>query len=92
MELYYFKYYQIYVNGYNVVIEVIGDVQVKGDNKVVVVQVLLLNFYGGGYFNYLLFWENLVFNGKGGGGEFEGKFLVCFVFFIQCICLGEIID
>lgn len=76
MELHHSKHHQTYVNSYNAAIEALGDAQAKNDTKAAAAQAPLLNFHGGGHVNHSLFWENLAPNGKGGGGQPEGKLLV----------------
>lgn len=76
MELHHSKHHQTYVNGYNAAVEAVGDAQAKGDAQAAAAQAPLLNFHAGGHVNHSLFWENLAPNGKGGGGEPQGKLLV----------------
>lgn len=76
MELHHSKHHQTYVNGYNAAVEAIAEAQAKNDDKAAATQAPLLNFHGGGHLNHSLFWENLAPNGKGGGGEPEGKLMV----------------
>ncbi|TFB01470.1 Superoxide dismutase [Mn] [Trichoderma ghanense] len=75
MELHHAKHHQTYVNGFNAATEAIAEAQAKGDAKSAAAQAPLLNFHGGGHINHSLFWENLAPNGKGGGGEPDGKLL-----------------
>jgi Fe-Mn family superoxide dismutase len=77
MELHHSKHHQTYVNGFNSAVEAVEAAQSKGDAKAVAAQAPLINFHGGGHVNHSLFWENLAPNGKGGGGEPQGKLLVC---------------
>jgi superoxide dismutase, Fe-Mn family len=76
MELHHSKHHQTYVNGFNSAVEALAEAQAKGDAKAAAAQAPLINFHGGGHVNHSLFWENLAPNGKGGGGEPEGKLLV----------------
>lgn len=75
MELHHSKHHQTYVNGFNAATEALAEAQAKGDAKAAAAQAPLINFHGGGHVNHSLFWENLAPNGKGGGGEPEGKLL-----------------
>ena len=76
MELHHSKHHQTYVNSFNAASEAFAAASAKGDAKAAAAQAPLLNFHGGGHVNHSLFWENLAPNGKGGGGEPEGKLLV----------------
>lgn len=76
MELHHSKHHQTYVNGFNAALDAIAEAEAKGDAKAAAAQAPLINFHGGGHVNHTLFWENLAPNGKGGGGEPEGKLLV----------------
>ncbi|RSL58586.1 Superoxide dismutase [Mn], mitochondrial [Fusarium duplospermum] len=75
MELHHSKHHQTYVNGFNAATEALAEAQAKGDAKAAAAQAPLINFHGGGHVNHSLFWENLAPNGKGGGGEPQGKLL-----------------
>ncbi|KZZ87922.1 manganese superoxide dismutase [Moelleriella libera RCEF 2490] len=75
MELHHSKHHQTYVNSFNAAVEALAEAQAKNDAKAAAAQAPLLNFHGGGHVNHSLFWENLAPNGKGGGGEPEGKLL-----------------
>lgn len=78
MELHHSKHHQTYVNSFNAATEALEAATSKGDVKAAAAQAPLLNFHGGGHVNHSLFWENLAPNGKGGGGQPEGKLMVCF--------------
>ena len=76
MELHHSKHHQTYVNGLNAAVEALGDAKASNNSAAAAAHAPLLNFHGGGHVNHSLFWENLAPNGKGGGGEPEGKLLV----------------
>lgn len=77
MEVHHDKHHQTYVNGFNAATEALAEAQAKGDARTAAAQAPLINFHGGGHLNHSLFWENLAPNGKGGGGEPQGKLMVC---------------
>ncbi|KAF4973259.1 hypothetical protein FSARC_414 [Fusarium sarcochroum] len=75
MELHHSKHHQTYVTGFNNATDALAEAHHKNDAKAAAAQAPLLNFHGGGHVNHSLFWENLAPNGKGGGGEPDGKLL-----------------
>lgn len=61
MELYYSKYYQVYVINLNNVFRLYVVVVGVGDIVSQIEMQQVIKFNGGGYINYLLFWKNFVF-------------------------------
>lgn len=73
MEIHHGKHHAAYVKGLNDALKGLADA--RNSNNFASVQGLSrqLAFHAGGYFNHLVFWNNMAPAGKGGGGKPAGK-------------------
>lgn len=66
-EIHHLKHHKAYVDGYNAAIEKLAVAIIKGDVKQIVELQKAQKFFGGGYVNHNLFFNNLAPKSKGGG-------------------------
>ena len=61
-----------YTKGLNAALKKLEEVRSTGDFSNIQQLSRLLAFHAGGYFNHIVFWNNMAPNGKGGGGDPDG--------------------
>ncbi len=61
-----------YTKGLNAALAKLAEIRSTGDFSNIQQLSRLLAFHAGGYFNHIVFWNNMAPAGKGGGGEPEG--------------------
>lgn len=66
-EIHHLKHHKAYVDGYNATIEKLTAAIFKGDVKQVLELQKAQKFFGGGYVNHCLFFDNLAPKSQGGG-------------------------
>lgn len=66
-EIHHLKHHKAYVDGYNAAVEKLAAAILKGDVKQVVELQKAQKFFGGGYVNHNLFFNNLAPKSQGGG-------------------------
>lgn len=73
MRIHHDKHHVAYANGLNAAIKGLAAARDSGDFAGVAALSRQLTFHGGGFFNHLVFWNNMAPAGKGGGGKPSGK-------------------
>jgi len=72
MKIHHDKHHQGYVDGLNKALAALATAREKGDFAAVQGVTRQLAFHAGGYFNHIVFWNNMAPAGKGGGGKPAG--------------------
>lgn len=73
MRIHHGKHHAGYTAGLNTVLKKLEEARGNGDYGNIQQLSRLLAFHSGGYYNHIVFWNNLAPAGKGGGGEPSGK-------------------
>jgi Fe-Mn family superoxide dismutase len=73
MRIHHDKHHQGYVDGLNKALAGLAAARDKNDMANVPSLERQLGFHLGGYFNHIVFWNNMASAGKGGGGKPDGK-------------------
>lgn len=73
MRVHHDMHHKAYTDGLNKAIASLAEARDKGDYSNIQQLSRLLAFHAGGYFNHIVFWNNMAPAGKGGGGKPEGK-------------------
>jgi Fe-Mn family superoxide dismutase len=73
MRVHHDKHHQAYVDGLNKALAGLAACREKSDFANVSALSRQLAFHAGGFFNHIVFWNNMAPTGKGGGGQPSGK-------------------
>jgi len=73
MKVHHDKHHVAYANGLNAALKGLAAARDGNDFANVAALSRQLAFHGGGYFNHIVFWNNMAPAGKGGGGKPGGK-------------------
>lgn len=73
MTIHHDKHHAAYTKGLNTALKQMADARESGDFGNIQQLSRLLAFHAGGYFNHIVFWNNMAPAGKGVGGEPSGK-------------------
>jgi len=73
MEIHHDKHHAAYVTGLNAALKALAAARESGDFAAIQGVSRQLSFHAGGYYNHLIFWNNMAPAGKGGGGKPSSK-------------------
>lgn len=73
LKIHYEKHHQGYINGANAILQKLDEAHKTGSDYDVKAIYKELSFNIGGHLLHFLFWQNLIPQSKGGGGEPQGK-------------------
>ncbi len=73
MHIHHDKHHAAYTAGLNAALKALAAARDSGDFANIQQLSRLLSFHAGGYFNHIVFWNNMAAAGKGGGGDPTGK-------------------
>lgn len=73
MRVHHDKHHTAYTTGLNAALKSLATARDSNDFGNIQQLSRLLAFHGGGYFNHIIFWNNMAPAGKGGGGDPSGK-------------------
>lgn len=73
MHIHHDKHHKGYVDGLNKALAGLAAARNSGDYGNIQQLSRLLAFHAGGYFNHIVYWNNMAPAGKGGGGKPDGK-------------------
>lgn len=72
MRIHHGKHHAGYVAGLNAALKKLAEIRSTGDYSNIQQLSRLLAFHAGGYFNHIVFWNNMAPENKGGGGRAQG--------------------
>lgn len=75
MEIHHGKHHQGYTNGLNATLAKLADARDSGDFGNIQQLSRQLAFHAGGYFNHMIFWNNMAPAGRGGGSVPSGRLM-----------------
>jgi Fe-Mn family superoxide dismutase len=73
MSIHHGKHHQAYTDGLNKALAALAAARDAGDFGNIQQLSRLLAFHAGGYFNHIVFWNNMAPAGRGGGGRPDGR-------------------
>ena len=73
MRIHHDKHFKVYTDGLNVTLKKLAEARAIGNFTDLQLLERLLAFHGGGYYNHIIFWNNMAPPDKGGGGRPSGK-------------------